>query len=76
MCRIAPSYDFKLSLGPDFHTRKPLFAGLDLRHRLPQHLHKGQEMEFLCQTQEVDQIQEIQITGRLGKGSGYLLILN
>lgn len=24
-------------------------------------------MEFLCQTQEVDQIQEIQITGCLGK---------
>lgn len=29
-------------------------------------------MEFLCETQEVDQIQEIQITGCVGEGSGHL----
>lgn len=41
VCRIPPSKDFRLFLAADFHERKLLFAGLDLRHRLPQYLHEG-----------------------------------
>lgn len=29
-------------------------SGVDVRHRLPRHLHEGQEVEFLCAAAEVD----------------------
>lgn len=46
----------------------PGISGMDVCHGLPCHLHKRQEVEFLCAAEEVDPIQEIQVPGHLGQG--------
>lgn len=45
-------------------------SGVDVCHRLPCHLHKGQEVEFLRAAPAVDPVQEIQVSGHLGQGLG------
>ncbi|XP_061009682.1 tectonin beta-propeller repeat-containing protein 1 isoform X4 [Dama dama] len=42
-------------------------TGVDVCHRLPCHLHKGQEVEFLRAAPAVDPVQEIQVSGHLGQ---------
>lgn len=43
-----------------------LFIGMELRHRLPRHLHQRQEMELLCPSPAMAPLQEVQRHGHLG----------
>lgn len=61
------SFPGKLPEAPHPHLD---VSGVDVCHRLPCHLHKGQEVEFLCAAPEVDPVQEIQVSGYLGQGLG------
>lgn len=52
-------------------SQSPLgVSGVDLRHRLPGHLHERQEVEFLRAAAAVAPAQEIQVPGHLGQGRG------
>lgn len=52
-------------------SQSPLgVSGVDLRHRLPGHLHERQEVEFLRAAAAVASAQEIQVPGHLGQGRG------
>lgn len=52
-------------------SQSPLgISGVDLRHRLPGHLHERQEVEFLRAAAAVAPAQEIQVPGHLGQGRG------
>lgn len=58
-----------LSFLPQETLQSPLgISGVDVCHRLPCHLHQGQEVEFLRAEAAVDPVQEIQVPRLLGQG--------
>ena len=63
--RLPQPYHF---LPPEPHRAPSYISGVDIRHRLPCHLHKRQEVELVRAEAEVDPVQEIQVPGHLGQG--------